>query len=166
MDNAHRERIAELRAQGLTPKEIGKALKLHAAEVAEVVREFAGQHPVVEKPPAFLECYVSRSWRQAVTLADPGRAPPEWREEAKEEGLPLVELVVIAGDSPSRVDRHVFLIDTGALGVKDCYSRKDLVLAGARNFVAMLAERNEEEFERISPETARELVFGAVEYAR
>ncbi|MBI5497359.1 MAG: winged helix-turn-helix transcriptional regulator [Deltaproteobacteria bacterium] len=167
MDEATRQRITELRQKGLNAREIARAVKLSPSVVTEVIRQLAAARGPEEKPPAYLECYVSNTWRQEVALRGPPQlAPPDWQPQPPS-GIPkLIQIAVVAGDSPSLVAVHVFLVDPGCLGVKNCFSRKRFTPGEVRALLTHIEEGSGQTWERVSLATVRELVFGAVDFAR
>ena len=61
-DMEARERVAELRVQGLTPKQIARTLGMRPAEVAEIVRAHAAAQAATTPAPRVLESLISPGW--------------------------------------------------------------------------------------------------------
>lgn len=117
------ERVAELRQNGRTPKEIARALGLRPADVTPLIRAIGAQAPKREAPVA--GCWVTGHWsdRLSVTGHDdwPGLSAAE--SESGESGLVGV---LVARDTGSTVVACGFLVDVFCLGVKDTNGPKTM----------------------------------------
>ena len=117
-DQELRDEVRRLRAAGMSPSEIARALGVRRAVVAPLVRELAAEIP--PRPPEHGElvgCWISPAWsrdllvrrREGWNDVDPGPDGPA--------GIVLV-LVARAG-AGHRVTLCGYLVDTFCLGVKN-----------------------------------------------
>ena len=156
--------MRRLRAEGYAPKEIARALGVRPAVVAPMVRMIAAERAVVETEVELAECWVSPGWRAGLTVA----GHPEWPggETTDHETSGLVGVLIAREDRHQKVSVCGYLLDVYCLGVKnvlgpDRMHRGELP-SFARSFFGAWGTHGV-----AAPiELARELVFGAVEYAR
>lgn len=158
-----RERVAELRAKGLTPKQIARHLGLPPAEVAELVRaNAAGQVSAVEQ--RVVECLVSPGWTTGLGL----EAVEAWRDLDRDasgsEGL--VSVLVTREQRYGKLSACGYLVDVFCLGVKNAIGPRTLEPDEYRELAAAHFHAYAEPPLRVPLELAQALVFGALEYAR
>ena len=60
------QQVRQLRAQGASPKEIARALRVPPAKVAPLVRLIAAQNAELQRRPDVVECWVSPGWPEEV----------------------------------------------------------------------------------------------------
>lgn len=102
--------IRVLRARGLTPKAIAKALGIRRAEADEVIREIARAARSLES--ALIGCWISSGWSHGLSWSD----RPDWREGAEElddrNGVPgLVTVLVVREHRYEKVSACAYLVD-------------------------------------------------------
>ncbi len=156
--------VRRLRAEGYAPKEIARALGVRPAVVAPLVRMIAAERAVVETEVELAECWVSPGWRAGLSVA----GHPEWPggETTDHETSGLVGVLVARESRNQKIAVCGYLLDVYCLGVKnvlgpDRMHRGELP-SFARSFFGAWGTNGVP-----APiELARELVFGAVEYAR
>jgi hypothetical protein len=158
------ERVAELRQNGRTPKEIARALGLRPSDVTPLIRAIGAQAPKREAPLA--GCWVTRHWsdRLSVTGHDdwPGLSAAE--SESGESGLVGV---LVARDTGSTVVACGFLVDVFCLGVKDTNGPKTMNRRKLPDFTRTFFSAWAGQRPVAAPlDLARHVVFGAVDYAR
>ena len=173
MDDSTKQRISELRTKGLTAKEIAKALKLRPAEVTDVVRGLAGDP---SRGPTSVEleprCLVSATWRTGLTAAPSPTTGPDLLglpQSAVRQDGDLPQLITVAASRPVRGGRFEvawFLVDPCCLGVKSVNHRKHMESTELESELKSAEESQDCPFEVVPIGAAREIVFGAVEYAR
>lgn len=163
-DHELMQAVRDLRAEGYSPKEIARALGMRPAAVAPLVRTIAAERLAAAPQADLAGCWVSPGWRAG--LAVEGR--PEWPDSGsgRPEASGLVMVLVARRDGRRRVSVCGYLLDVYCLGVKDALKP------------ARLHERELPGILRsyfgawdsppvVAPiELARELVFGAEQYAR
>jgi hypothetical protein len=71
------DRISELRAAGLTPKQIARTERLRPAEVAPLIRAAAGRQAAAAGPAALEGCWISPGWSTGLTIA----GDPKWPDD-------------------------------------------------------------------------------------
>jgi hypothetical protein len=155
------ERVAELRRNGRTPKEIARALGLKPAEVAPLIRVVGAAAPKVEA--AVAGCWVSDSWAARLTV----KGHSDWPgvQAATEDDAGLVD-VVVAREHGSSVTACAYLVDTWCLGVKNCVGPKSMDRRRLPDFVSHVFSAAKHTPVPAPLDLAQHLVFGAVDYAR
>jgi hypothetical protein len=163
-DEELEQAVRRLRTEGYAPKEIARTLGVRPAVVAPMVRMIAAERAVVGMEPELAECWVSPGWRAGLTVA----GHPEWPsgETVEHETDGLVGVLIAREDRHQKVSVCGYLLDVYCLGVKNALGpdrmRRGELPSFARSFFGAWGTRGVP-----APiELARELVFGAVEYAR
>lgn len=158
-------RVRDLRAQGLSPKQIARALGVAPATVAPLIRMIAEQAAADAPEPALVGCWVSAGWSLGLGV-DVGR---EWPDHAKhgtnKSGLVGV-LVARVGPRSRGVSVCGYLVDTYCLGVKDALGPRLMKDHELQRFVGRFFSSFGGHPVRAPLELANELVWGGVEYAR
>lgn len=157
-------RVRELRAQGLAPKQIARALRLRPAEVIAVLgQSVTGSSRAGEGAPA-VRCWVNSGWANHVQVS----GHDEWpgvNDDIESPGG-LVSVLVAGRHRYDKVSVCGYLVDVHCLGVKNALGphvmdEVDLIAFRRQFFDAYVAEPV------LAPlELAQQLVFGAVDYAR
>ncbi len=158
------ERVAELRQNGRTPKEIARALGLRPADVTPLIRAIGAQAPKREAPVA--GCWVTEHWsdRLSVTGHDDWPGLPAAESESGESGLVGI---LLARDTGSTVVACGFLVDVFCLGVKDTNGPKTMDRRKLPDFTRTFFSAWPGQASVAAPlDLARHVVFGAVDYAR
>ena len=155
------ERVAELRRDGRTPKEIARALGLKPAQVTPLIRAVGAVTP---KPEAALAgCWVSDNWAAGLTV----RGHPEWPGvQAASDGESGLLGVLVAREHGSSVSACGYLVDVWCLGVKNCNGPKTMDRRKLPGFVSFFFRAFSDPPVPAPLELARHVVFGAVDYAR
>lgn len=155
------ERVAELRRSGRTPKEIARALGLKPAEVAPLIRAVGATAPKGEAPLA--GCWISDNWAAGLTV----RGHPEWPGvQATENPVSGLLEVVVAREHGSSVSACSYLVDVWCLGVKDCIGPKTMDRRKLPDFARKIFNAASQPPVPAPLDLARQVVFGAVDYAR
>lgn len=154
-------RVAELRRDGRTPKEIARALGLKPAEVTPLIRAVGAMAPKQEA--ALAGCWISDNWSAGLTV--PGH--PEWPglQATEDTGSGLVG-VLVAREHGSTVSACGYLVDVWCLGVKNCNGPKTMDRRKLPDFTGNFFRTFSQPPVPAPLELARHVVFGAVDYAR
>lgn len=156
--------VRALREQGLSPREIARALGVRPAEVAPLVREIAAERAASAQEAPLAGCWVTPGWADALGVD----GHPEWpRGTAAHEGASGLVGVVVAREHRNRnLSGCAYLVDVWCLGVKNALGP----LVGDRNELRELLDAFRLAFGSTLIEApidlAQQLVLGAVEYAR
>lgn len=156
--------VRALRAKGSTPKAIARTLGVPPATVAPLVRAIAAQDHAETPDHERIECMVSPGWSDGLTI----HRHPEWPDVAPPDSgaSGLVGVLVARQERRSRVRVCGWLVDVYCLGVKDIIGPRvlhtDRLADLTRSFFAAYQARPL----AVPLDLARQLVFGAVEYAR
>jgi hypothetical protein len=154
------DRVRALRAEGLTPKEIARAVGARPGEVTAIVRRIAAE--ATAGGPALVGCWVGRGWSTALTVA----GHPEWPDEPVEAGLDgLVCVLVARRHRPRRLSVCGYLLDTYCLGLKNTLGPELMRDDDLAEFQEMFFPAGAPPLE-VPLALVRDLVFGAVDYAR
>jgi hypothetical protein len=159
------ERVRALRERGRSPKEIARALKLPPATIAPLVRAIAAES--APDVPALVPagCWVSPRWASGLTIHD----HPDW-PVVDAPGDPgrsgLVTVLVAVERGGSKVSVCGYLVDVYCLGVKNALGPHGLNRRKLPEFVHQYFSSYDEPPVPAPLDLARDLVFGAVAYAR
>lgn len=162
MDDQERmARARTLRAQGCTPKQVASVLGVTSAEAARLVRIVARDAASAAPEPAVVGCWVSPGWSQGLD------APAEWPDADGPDGIGngLVS-VLVAREHRRGVSVTGYLVDVYCLGVKDVIGPKVMDGFDVRAYVRTFFRAYEAPAVAAPIEMGRELVWGAVAYAK
>jgi len=118
-DDAERR---ELRARGLSPKEIACSLGMRPAAVADLVRRVAAERDAADPGADLVDCWVNAGWSTGLSIA--GR--PEWRDPGADDGTGGLVTALVARRRRHRrsVTVSIYLLDAYCLGVKNAMGPK------------------------------------------
>lgn len=157
------ERVRELRSRGRTPKEIARATGLRPAEVAPLIRAVAGMLPRAE--PALIGCWVSRGWSAGLGIAGHQDWPGIDAGDGSVGESGLASVLVARGNGGDAVVCG-YLVDTWCLGVKNALGPEPVPRRKLPEFVGQYYGSYVEPPLPAPLDLSRQLVFGAVAYAR
>jgi hypothetical protein len=171
-------RVRELRAAGLSPKQVARELGMKPAQVAPLIRQVAGSHrgPAEQRSlgePGEREvvgCWINPGWSAGLGL---DQAPPEWAT-ADPEGQRvgdtlaggLATVMVARADRSSRVTVCGWLVDVFCLGVKNAMGPKTMSSSALFDHSRLFFSAFDTPPRTIPVQLAQQLVHGAVAYAR
>jgi len=158
------ESVRALREQGRTPKQIARALGLAPAVVAPLVRAIAAADAANAPEREITGCWVSPGWSEGLTVAgDPG-----WPNVtgADDGASGLVSILVARDGGRGRVSVCGYLVDVYCLGVKNVDGPRVMDGWAVPGLVRQFFSAYTDPPLEAPAELARQLVFGAVEYAR
>ncbi len=160
------ERVGELRAAGLTPKQIARAVRLRPAQVAPLVRAAAARAAGMGGEAALAGCWVSRGWSGGLIVT--GRAGWPTLPAGDQTAGGMATVVVARRHRVSRFSVCGYLVDTHCLGVKNVLGPRMMGEGDLPAFLRMFFQP----FEHLGPpleaplDMARHLVHGAIDAAR
>lgn len=162
------ERVAELRAKGLSPKEIARALSLRPAEVSALIQHNAAALAARSDPAALtplVACLVSPGWPTGLGLHDTAES---WGASAGDApGCDGLAMVVVAREGRyGQVVVASYLVDVFCLGVKSVVGPKLIKSEELAAFVGTAFRGYPGKPGTAPIALAQNLVFGAVDYAR
>ena len=164
------DRVRELRDRGRTPKEIARALKVSPATVAPLIRALGAADGRVREAQ-LIGCWANAGWSSSVTVAehadwqDLDRRDRGDRGETEPGASGLVSLAV-ARERGSSVLACGYLVDTWCLGVKNAMGPKSMERRKLPAFLNGFFSAYEGPPVEVTLSLARQVVFGAVDYAR
>jgi hypothetical protein len=152
--------VRSLRVRGATPKAIAKTLGITRAEADALVRRVARESAT---EAALVGCWVNAGWSQGLSWS----GHPDWCDDDDDgDALPgLVSVLVIREHRYERLTACAYLVDAHCLGVKNALGPRVLDRTELDAFVARQYAAYDRPPLRAPLELARELVFGAEEYA-
>jgi hypothetical protein len=161
-----KERVVELRAQGLTPKAIARRLGLRPAAVSELVQQIAVEAAkrTVAAPAPVAACLISAGWSKG--LGFPGAIEP-WRDLDRGFGTAGMAGVLVAREQ--RYDKVLvggFLVDVFCLGVKNAIPQITMTLRELERWIPRYFSIYRDPPVAVPIELVQDLVFGAVDFAR
>ena len=152
--------ILELRAKGLTSKQIARKLGLKASQVNSVIKTNAEKTAIAKGKSGELapiaECLVNTSCVKRLLN----------NQELEEEDIGGLGMVVIARKTGYK--RFVvcsYLIDYWCLGLKDTIGERKMDDVQYRTFLEMIYQGFPEGYQEISLEQAQTIIYGAIDYA-
>jgi hypothetical protein len=156
------ERVRVFRSQGCTPKQVARSLGVPPGEAARLVREVGRADAATALEPPVVGSWVSPGWRRGLD------APAEWPDAPVHNGVGagLVSVLVARQVRHGKVSVSTCLVDVYCLGVKDAVPPRVMDDVGLGVFKRTLFRPYEVPAVVAPIEMARELVWGAVSYAR
>jgi hypothetical protein len=155
------ERVAVLRRDGRTPKEIARALGLKPAEVAPLIRAVGAAAPTREAE--LVGCWITDGWSEGLTV----KGHPEWPGvRAAGDGASGLANVIVAREHGSSVSVCGYLVDVFCLGVKNCTGPKTMDRRKLPESVSVAFRVFGRPPVAAPLDLAQNVVFGAVDYAR
>lgn len=158
------ERIRELRARGLSPKEIARNLGVRRAVVTEAVRALAAERDAISTEDEGFDCLLNAGWSTGLNID----WRPEWHDPATDESTGGLVTALVA-----RRRRHrrgatvcVYLLDVYCLGVKNAMGPDAIDEQAVRRLTDRAFTGYETPPIPAPIELVRELVLGAADYAR
>jgi len=158
--------VAELRARGLTPKEVARRLGMRPAEVNDLIRAQARHAADPNAVPRLAGSFVSPGWSAGLGIDAEARA---WRDldPAPDSGRGLLAVLVARENRYAKVSVCAYLVDAYCLGVKDAMGPRTMEPERYEVFVRQYFQHAFTAAPVAVPiELAQGLVHGAVEYAR
>ena len=161
-DHERLARVRALRAQGCTPKQVARVLGVSSAEATRLVRHSARGDASCAPEPQVVGCWVSPGWSKGL------EAPAEWPDNDVPDGIGhgIVSVLVAREHRREKVSVTGYLVDVYCLGVKDVVGPKVMDDADLRAYARTYFRVYGAPALAAPIEMARELVWGAVAYAR
>jgi hypothetical protein len=158
------ERVRELRARGLSPKEIARNLGIKPAVVTDIVRALAAERDAASDEHERIDCLLNTGWSTGLKVD----GHPEWHDPAPNESIGGLVTALVA-----RRRRHrrgatlcVYLLDVYCLGVKNALGPDTIDEQALRRLTNHAFSAYETPPIPAPIELVRELVLGAADYAR
>lgn len=156
------QRIRELRARELSPKEIARTLNIRPAIVADLVRKLAAEQNASDTER--IDCLLNAGWSTGLKI---NKHPECHDPDAEESAGGLVTALV------ARRRRHrrgatvcVYLLDVYCLGVKNAIGPNTVDEQALRRRIVHLFSGYQAPPVAAPIELVRDLVLGAAEYAQ
>lgn len=157
------QKVRELRAQGLSPKEIARSLGVRPAEASALVRKLAAERDGANPDADLLGCWLNAGW--SIGLGVPDRA--DWRDPGAGDGTEGLLTVLVARRRPHRrkITTCVYLVDAYCLGVKNAMGPDEVDDRGLHSLTGYVFSGYSAPPVSAPIELVRDLVLGAAEYA-
>ena len=161
-DQEQLARVRTLRTGGCTPKQVARTLGVAPSEAARLVRHVAREDAPLAPEPPVVGCWVSPGWSEGL------EAPADWPDTNVPDGIGhgIVSVLVARQHRRGKVSVTGYLVDVYCLGVKDVVGPKVMDEGDLRAYVRMYFLVYQAPAVAAPIEMARELVWGAVAYAR
>jgi transcriptional regulator with XRE-family HTH domain len=159
------QRVRELRAQGLSPREIARSLGIRTAEASAIVREIAAERDSANPDADLLGCWLNAGW--SVGLGVPGDRA-DWHDPGVDEGTEGLLTVLVARRRRHRrkITTCTYLVDAYCLGVKNAMGPDEMDDRGLRALSGFVFGAYSAPPVSAPIDLVRDLVLGAAEYAR
>lgn len=156
-------KVRELRAQGLSPKEIARSLEIRPTAASALVRKLAAERDSANPDADLLGCWLNAGW--STGLGVPDRA--DWRDPGAGDGTEGLLTVLVARRRPHRrkITTCVYLVDAYCLGVKNAMGPDEVDDRGLRSLTGYVFSGYSTPPVSAPIELVRDLVLGAAEYA-
>jgi len=158
------DRIRELRNAGRTPKEIARAVKMPPSAVTPLIRSVAATKGRTQEA-ALIGCWISPGWSASVQAPErperPGSAPSERTGHSG-----LVTVLVARDRGGPKAGVCFYLVDTWCLGLKDTAGPRSMDRRRLGGFIQQIFSAWDEPAVQVPLELARQIVYGAIGYAR
>jgi hypothetical protein len=163
LDDTTIDNARELRACGLSPKEIARSLGVRPAIVADLVRTFAAERDAAAPNGGLVDCQTNAGWSAGLTIT----GHPEWADPGAREGTGGLVSVLV-----TRRRRHrraatvcVYLLDVYCLGVKNAIGPDNMDDRALQRFTGHAFSGYDAPPIPAPIELARDPVLGSAEYA-
>lgn len=155
--------VRELRARGLSPKEIARSLGIRPAVVSDLVRELAAERDSANPDADLLGCWLNAGW--SAGLGVPERA--DWHDPGGDDGTGglLTALVARRRRHRRNITVCVYLVDVYCLGVKNAVGPDNMDDRALRRLTDHVFSGYAAPPVSAPIELVRDLVLGAAEYA-
>lgn len=163
-DDATTQKVRELRAQGLTPREIARSLGIRPAEASALVRKLAAERDNTNPEADLLGCWLNAGW--SAGLGVPDRI--DWHDPGAEEGTEGLLTVLVARRRRHRrkITTCIYLVDAYCLGIKNAMGPDEVDDRGLRSLTGFAFGAYPAPPVSAPIDLVRDLVLGAAEYAR
>jgi hypothetical protein len=163
IDDETIQRVRELRARGLSPKEIARSLAIRPAAVADLVRNLAAERDAAQPDADLVVCWVNAGWSTGLSIA----GHPEWHDPGADHSTGGLVTALVAR---RRRHRHsatvcVYLVDAYCLGVKNAIGPDDMKDQALHRLTNHVFKSYDAPPVPAPIQLVRDLVLGAAEYA-
>jgi hypothetical protein len=157
------QKVRELRAQDMTPREIARSLGVRPAEVSALIRELAAERDNANPDADLLGCWLNAGWSAGLGVPD----RPDWRDPGAGNGTEGLLTAVVARRRRHRrqVTACTYLVDAYCLGVKNAMGPDEVDDRGLRSLTDLVFSAYAGPPMSTPIDLVRDLVLGAVEYA-
>jgi transcriptional regulator with XRE-family HTH domain len=163
-DEPTSDHVRQLRARGLSPKEIARNLGIRPAEASNLVRKLAAQHNPTDGDAERVECLLNAGWSNGLRI----NGHPEWHDPSDDKNAGGLVTALVA-----RRRRHrrgatvcVYLLDVWCLGVKNAMGPRTIDEHALRQRTGQFFSGYHHPPIAAPIELVRDLVLGAAAYAR
>jgi transcriptional regulator with XRE-family HTH domain len=158
------QKVRELRAQGLSPREIARSLGIRPAEASALVRKLAAERDSANPDADLLGCWLNAGWSAGLGVPD----RTDWRDPGTDEGTEGLLTVLVARRRRHRrqITTCIYLVDAYCLGVKNAMGPDEVDDRGLRSLTGFAFSAYSAPPVSAPIDLVRDLVLGAVEYAR
>jgi hypothetical protein len=155
--------VRELRARGLSPKEIARNLGMRPAAIADLVRQLAAERDAAKPDGDVIGCWINAGWSSGLQVAE----HPAWHDPGADDATGGLVSVVVARRRRNRrtATACTYLLDVHCLGVKNAMGPTTIDDQALRRLIDHVFSAHYAPPMQVPIELARELVLGAADYA-
>jgi hypothetical protein len=163
IDDETRQRVRELRARGLSPREIARSLATRPAAIADLIRQLAAERDAADPDADLVGCWVNAGWSTGLSIAE----RPEWRDPGADDATGGLITALVARQRRNRrgVAACVYLVDAYCLGIKNAMGPDEIDDQALRRLTNHVFSGYDAQPVPAPIELLRDLVLGAAEYA-
>lgn len=164
MDISILEKVRELRGQGNSPKQIARALGMTPAAVAPYVRAVAERTGGRAAEPELAGCWINAGWSEGLGLPDSSG----WADDVPDgqETAGTVSVLVARKHGWDKLSVCAYLVDVYCLGVKHVLGPDVMSEMELHRYLPRYFRIYAHGWRDAPLDLVRNLVFGAVDYAR
>jgi hypothetical protein len=169
VDGEMLSRVRQLRARGISPKQIARVLGLRPSVVAPLVRQVAESEQAQADPAErdLVGCWISPGWSAGLGLDEaPGWAGLDGAGPANPVSGGLACVLIARRERASRVTVCGFLVDLYCLGVKSVTGPTGMGTGSVEAHRRVFFRAFDKPSLPVPVELAQHVVHGAVTYAR
>jgi len=158
------QKVRELRAQDLSPREIARSLGIRPAEASALVRRLAIERDGANPDADLLGCWLNAGWSAGLGVPD----RPGWHDPGARGGTEGLLTAIVARRRPHRrkILACTYLVDAYCLGVKNATGPDETDDRGLRSLTGFVFGAYAGPPVSVPIDLVRDLVLGAGEYAR
>lgn len=163
IDDETIQHVRELRALGLSPKEIARSLGMRPAAVADLVRKLAAERNAADPDADHLDCLLNAGWSTGLSI----QGHPEWHDPGADDGTGGLVTALVASRRRHRRGATVcvYLLDVYCLGVKNAMGPDNIKDHALRRLTRHVFSGYHAPPVPAPIELVRDLVLGAADYA-
>jgi hypothetical protein len=158
------QHVRELRARGLSPKEIARSLGMRPAAVSDLVCKLAAERNAADPDADHVDCLLNAGWSTGLKV----QGHPEWHDPGADDGTDGLVTALVTRRQRHRRGATVctYLVDVYCLGVKNAMGPDNMKEQALRRLTNHVFSGYQAPPVPAPIELVRDLVLGAAQYAQ